>query len=466
MAATDNEYQAATESHTAARNQKYRPALWFFASTVVLSSMRASAVDLWQAYEVAKSTDPVFVEAKAELAIAVAAQKAAAGGLLPSVVANGSTSRTGGPITFGGSDQFSRPYRSVEWSVRLVVPVVHLEDAASYRQAKSERVAGERRFEVAQQDLIVRLTTSYMDAIASLDRLEAADNEVAASAAQQLLVRQKALKGLVSALDEQEAAVQYSLSMADQAEARANVEVKKAALEEISGPLDSPVVRFRPGARPSAPEPGDVDSWKSAALRGNSSVQADIQLVASAEDNVARVKARRLPTVDAFSAYGRSFSSGNSTDLFSFTVNAYQWQVGLGFSWKIADAGASRALIGEAESRLLQVQQVLERDRRSAVAEAEGAYYQLVASRSRIEALESGVIAAEVAAKGNVAGYRIGVRNNSEVMQSQAKAFAAKSELAIATRDAFLAAVRLKRAAGILDADCVRSISDLISPEM
>jgi outer membrane protein len=64
--------------------------------------------------------------------------------------------------------------------------------------------------------------------------------------------------------------------------------------------------------------------------------------------------------------------------------------------------------------------------------------------------------------KGNQAGYKLGLRINSDVLNAQQQLFASKRDLAKARYDTLFAGLKLKAAAGVLSESDVQVINGLL----
>jgi len=165
---------------------------------------------------------------------------------------------------------------------------------------------------------------------------------------------------------------------------------------------------------------------------------------------VARTRAQRLPTLDMVASAGRNYSSGNINNPDDFGTRASDQQIGLQLSLPIVDGGGIHALGLEAKANLRKAQADLDAIGRQSAAEAREAYFGIVSGLAQIKALESAVEAGESSVTGNGAGYRLGIRINSDVLDAEQQLYAARRDLAKARYDTVMQGLKLKAAAGDL----------------
>ena len=80
-----------------------------------------------------------------------------------------------------------------------------------------------------------------------------------------------------------------------------------------------------------------------------------------------------------------------------------------------------------------------------------------------MNALEAAEASSQSALDANKLGYQVGVRINIDVLNSQSQLFQTKRDLAKARYDVLLGQLKLRQAAGVLKAEDVQSINDLLA---
>ena len=82
---------------------------------------------------------------------------------------------------------------------------------------------------------------------------------------------------------------------------------------------------------------------------------------------------------------------------------------------------------------------------------------------AQIKALEAAEASSQSALDANKLGYQVGVRINIDVLNSQSQLFDTKTKLAKARYDVLLGGLKLRQAAGVLQADDLDGVSKLLT---
>jgi outer membrane protein len=81
---------------------------------------------------------------------------------------------------------------------------------------------------------------------------------------------------------------------------------------------------------------------------------------------------------------------------------------------------------------------------------------------SQVKALQAAEASSQSALDANKLGYQVGVRINIDVLNSQSQLFQTKRDLAKARHDVLLGQLRLRQAAGGLNAQDLEKIGELL----
>ena len=112
---------------------------------------------------------------------------------------------------------------------------------------------------------------------------------------------------------------------------------------------------------------------------------------------------------------------------------------GFQFSMPLYSGGGSNSRLREAYANRDKLTAQLEETRRKAGTEAKQAYLGVINGLAQTEALRSAVESGESSVKGNQAGYKLGIRINSDVLNSQQQLFASRRDMVKARYDTLLA---------------------------
>jgi outer membrane protein len=431
-------------------------------AAVVLCKL-APAADLLETYRQAVQGDPTLSAAGYELEADSARVGEARSALLPSLGFNGQLARTGGDAAYSGLASESRTFNSFVWTIQVSVPLLHAGDLMTEHEARIDRSISQMRYQLAQQDLILRVARAYFGVLEAQANVAAAEGERRATEEQRALARSKFDDGLIPINDYDEATARAESAAAQKYAADADIRVRRAELERISGSLEERFAELRDNAVVAMADPTDPDHWTEQALQANLKVKVAQDAAARARLETLKAKSARLPTVDGFVSYGRNFSSGDNTNFVNYASEAFPWEIGIQVSIPILDGGGIRSKISEMGARWHKAQQDLEAARRDAATDAYAAYQGVESGLAQIKALRSAIAASDRAVRGNEAGYSLGTRINSDVLNAQRQLYADQRNLAKARYDTILHGLELKAAAGDLQLHDVYSVNDLLA---
>lgn len=161
-------------------------------------------------------------------------------------------------------------------------------------------------------------------------------------------------------------------------------------------------------------------------------------------------KAGHLPTLDLTASVGRSFSgSSNSTQL-DYSSRAQTRQIGVQLTWPLFAGGGTTARVREAAESYEKSKSDLEAARRQSATTARQSYGLVRSGLAQIEALTLAVAAGRESVKANQAGYRLGTRNNVDVLNAEQLLYTAVRDLAKARYDTLFMSLKLRASTGSL----------------
>ncbi|QID16964.1 TolC family outer membrane protein [Nitrogeniibacter mangrovi] len=421
-----------------------------------LFSMSAWGADLMSVYQDALNHDARFTAAKA--ARVAGQEKVVQGraGLLPGIGASAST--TWNQNTYTGTD---RNFNSNTVGVQLRQPLFNWGSWVQYREGELQTALSEAQFELARQDLILRVSQAYFNVLNAQDSL-ASLKALHEAAGQQLALAKKSFEvGTVTITDVHEAQSRFDLSSAQVIAAENTLEVARQTLAQIIGDVPEGVQGLREGASLAPPEPSDINPWVDAAQQQSFGVQ--IQQIATdiAEREVSRNRAGHLPTVDLVANYGQS--NAGATTFGSNRSEITSRSIGLELNVPIYQGGGVSSRTREAAALLVKSQAELDDARRSAALSARQAYLGVTNGLAQVRALEAARVSSRSALEANQLGYEVGVRINIDVLNAQSQLADTEQQLAKARYDTLLAQLRLKAAVGTLGEEDVAQLNALLT---
>lgn len=422
----------------------------------------AQAEDLMQTYALARESDPRFKAARFEFEAASHAEPQARAALLPTLGYEMTNTRTqqkiissNNPVFASGSSTYSTDNRTLT----LTQPIFKLSAWLGYQQAQTKVKQAALTFTAAEQDMMLRVATAYLGALAANDALVLAQAERDAIKRQLNLVQERYKNGLVAIAGLHDARARHAIKEAEVVTARNELDDRLQALKEITGQEISSVRHLREDIPLELPQPNDLDHWLDAAQKQNLLVEARRQAVEVARQEMERQRAGHLPVVDMVATQNRKDTGGS---LFGGGSDVRTTDVMVRLSMPIFSGGLTSAQAGEATQRYYLAQEELERDLRQTVRQTRASFLGVTSGVSRIEAFAQGVVSSESARRLKQEGYKAGIDTSLQVLDAERDLYAAKRDSAKARYDFLLNRLRLKQSVGTLSEEDLVAVNRLM----
>jgi outer membrane protein len=428
-----------------------KPLIALLISSALLT-MNAQAADLIQTYQQALANDATYASARAAL---VAGQERITQGrsqLLPVVSVGGSSTKTTGDFESKGDEALGlngpRDYSHNTWAVQLSQPLFRWDRWQSYQQSKLAQASAEAIFAQAQLDLITRVAQAYFDVLTAQDNLSSIQAQKTATTEQLASAKRNFEVGTQTITDTHEAQAAYDLVVAQEFAAINDLDVKRAALQQIIGQPPAALATLRPGITIAPPQPASIDPWISSAEQQNYAVVGAQLNVEIAKREIERNRAGHLPTLDLVASKGRD----------SITANGVTKANSIGVQWNVPlfNGFAITSKVRETIALEDKARNDLEATRRAVAQSARQAYLGMNSGLAQVRALEQAEVSSQSALDSNKLGYQVGVRINIDVLNAQRQLYSTQRDLSRARYDTIMNGLRLKSAAGTLkEADLV-----------
>lgn len=413
----------------------------------------AGAAGLFEVYQDALASDAKFAAAVSQYEAVAQRVPQARAALLPSLSVSGNSLRNDNDSNTPYADGV---YNSYEYNANLTQPLLKLEASAAHAQARHGLRQAQAEFDLARQDLILRVSQAYFDVLLAEDNLRTVAAQRAAFAEQAASANRKFELGTASITDVRDTQARAQLAVAQEIAARAEIEAKREALRVLTGSTPGALAPLRAGTMPPAPEsPAGVAGFIEQARTGSKLVEAGQAAVGVAEKEAEKARAGHYPTVDLVASYGESDSATTSTVGTEITGTT----VGVQVNVPIYSGGAVMYREREARAMLKKAEADLESARRESVYAAQQAYLGLTAGYAQVAALEKALESARAAVDANKRGLEIGVRVDIDVLNAQQQMSATERDLARSRYDTLMALLKLKRAVGTLGEEDVRALA-------
>ncbi|MBS0309634.1 MAG: TolC family outer membrane protein [Proteobacteria bacterium] len=412
-----------------------------------LLSSNAYALDLLQAYQEALVSDPVYGSARASLAAGQEKSTQGRAGLLPVIGAGGSYNRI-----YPGN---GLRYNVNSYAIKLTQPLFNWANWEQYQQGKLSVALSEAQFAQAQQDLIVRVAQAYFDVLAAQDALASVQAQKIAITEQLAAAKRNFEVGTATITDTHEAQARFDLAVAQEFAAQSDLEIKRAALQQIINKAPGELAILRPGVKLTPPTPTQLDKWVEGAEQQNYGVSAQQLALEIAHREVNKTRAGHMPTVDLVAArnHNNSLTLGSAPN--SNTIGV-QWTIPI-FAGGYVNSRVNETLALEDKAR-----NDLENARRTAAQGARQAYLGVNSGLAQVKALEAAEVSSQSALDANKLGYQVGVRINIDVLNAQQQLYTTRQNLAKARYDTLVNGLKLKSAAGSLREEDLVQVNSLL----
>lgn len=428
----------------------------FIGLACAASSSLANAEDLLSVYQQAQANDPVVLGAHAQYLATEEGIEQARAILLPQLAGSISYSDGESEDFNNFNNVVSTDIENFTYGATLNMELYRHSTWLRLDNAKKLAHQSDISYQVAKQDLIVRVTEAYFNVLSAKDDLEFSIAEKAAIERQLEQTKQRFSVGLTAITDVHEAQAQYDNAVTDEIRAENNVFNSEEALRVITNiyPRDLSILNTERFGT-SRPSPDSANEWQQTAEAKNLDLIAEKINVDIAKENINIAKAGHYPSLDLngnFSSADRDFNSVNTTALDSHSI-------GVTLTVPIYSGGAISSSVRQAQSNYVVASQNLEQSHRNVVRNTRNAYNTVIAAVSAIKSLEQAVVSAESALKATEAGFEVGTRTIVDVLNSTRNLYNAKRNLS-STRYTYIQNVlALKRAGGTITDQDLKDIN-------
>jgi outer membrane protein len=463
--------------HRPSKNQTTlrRPAwrVWMMAALLGLSAGASRAQSLQELYEAARGFDATYLAARALLDSAQYKAEQAQALQRPSVGLSVSATRSTSDTPYAST--LNSTSNNVNAGLSGSQSLFNRANDATVQQAAKALDVSRADFESAEQDLIVRVAQAYFDVLAAQDALSTTRanktfiNEQLASAKRNFEV------GTATITDTREAQARFDLATAQEIAADNDLRAKRIALDQLVGRsnvtprgLATPVVL--PPVAPAA-----VEDWVQQADAEHPTVRRARLGLDVAKLETEKAQAGNLPTVALNGSLGkgrvstsgdsRSSTGATAGQVFPFSQSGTSTNTSIGVTLNLPlFAGYSiQNRIKETLSLEEKSRNDLEAARRAVAQATRVSFFGVQSGQAQVKALEAAESSSQLALEATQLGYRVGVRVNLDVLNSQTQLFTTKRDLAKARYDVLVNGLKLRQASGQLKPADLNAVNQLLA---
>jgi outer membrane protein len=341
-------------------------------------------------------------------------------------------------------------FENYRYGVDARQPIFRQQNLIQIDQATTQVSIADKQLNVAQQALMLRTTQAYFDVLMAQDRIDLIVAQKTAIAGQLAQAQANFDLGSATITDANEAQARYDLAVAQEIAALNEFEIAKHAVQAITGQLPQRLANVK--LQLKANEMGlSMATWQELALLNNLNIQIQQDTAKLAEQEIARIQAGHLPTLDAVASYTNSYANGTFST-FGAGNELQVGSIGLQLQIPLYEGGAVSSRVRQAQLNKQRAQDDLTAVRRQTELDTQRAYLNLSSSIAQLKALDQAVISSQSQLDATQLGYQVGVRNSVDVLNAQQQFFSAKRDVAQARYNYLINIIRLKAAAGVVAA--------------
>ena len=381
----------------------------------------------------------------------------------------------------------SRVFDQKSYTVTLTQPVFNVAALELFKQGDLNTKLADMRFFLAQQDLILRVSQAYFDALTSQDNVALYKNKKDLIKQQLEVAQAKFDAGLATIVDVNTAQAAMDLASSQEIAAQADLIVKRGALEQIVG---RPVGALKPlvkdakiegvlkdprskskdakgnpiadSVNPHLPPGQTLDDWINQAEAANFNVLAGQLSVSLAESTYRGAQALNYPTINFVGTSGYNTSNGTPNNYTPANTNVYNNTVALQMTIPLVSGGYNSSVIRQNAALLDAAKANYDNYRRTAAQNTRAAFTGFYGGLASVKAYEAAERSTSSALESSKLGFQVGTLINIDVLIALDSLINTRSLLQQARYSTILNAIKLKaHAAALTDEDLV-SINALL----
>jgi TolC family type I secretion outer membrane protein len=422
-------------------------------------------MDLLQVYEAAQKQDATILAARAAALIGSERLPQARAQMMPNVSAsfsqNDNKLSSTTPNFLGQEQTTDSSYGSSNQTVTIRQPLFRTYLTAQYRQAQAQVDDAQASLAQDEQNLAVRVSGAYFDAVLSHEQLALVLAQRTAYTTQLDVARKGFAAGSGTRTDIDEAQARLDMNAAQEIEARQNVAYTLQQVEMlINQPIDAltslNVAKFEMLDSQSY----RLEDWIARAQANSPQITALLAQREAARQEIDKATAGHHPTLDAIAQWTNS-ESENVTNVKSRYSNT---SLGLQLSIPIYSGGYVSSTVRQAIAALERADQALEAARRDLNVRVHKELRGVTENVPKVQALEQALRSANQLVLSNRKSFEAGSRTVVDILNAEQQRVQVLRDLAQARYMYLVSKIRLLALVGSADREAVASINRMLEP--
>jgi outer membrane protein len=455
------------------------------------SDNKAQFNDLIQLYQDAAFSDPVLNAARFNYQASKELYWQGLSLLLPQANATPSGTRYyqhgAGTTVVSPNSGNSRVFDQKSYTVTLTQPVFNVGAFEAFKQGDLNTKIADMNFFQAQQDLILRVSQAYFDALTSQDNVALYRNKKDLIKQQLDVAQAKFDAGLATIVDVNTAQASYDLTVSQEIAAEADLVVKKGVLEQLVGHPVGPLkpliktakidgvlkdprskskenksIPLEDSVNPLLPPGQTLDDWINQTEAANFKVLASQLSVSLAESTYRASQALNYPSLNLVGTSGYNTSNGSPNNYTPAQTNVYNNTLALQMTIPLVSGGFNSSVIRQNAALVDTAKANYDNARRTAAQNTRAAFTGFYGGLASVKAFEAAERSAESAVESSRLGFQVGTLINIDVLIAVDTLFTTRSQLQQARYSTVLNALKLKASASTLSDEDLMAINSLL----
>ena len=416
---------------------------------LLFASPALFALDLVNAYERAKQSDPNWQANQLQYEADQLNLGIANGNLLPTITLAGNVARKNQNVNQSASNiGFSLPVSTTNKQITLTArqPLFRWDAWEGLKQVKTSIDLSEINLRIQQQNHILQVADTYFNVLRQQALTVANLQEEQALSEQLKVMNAKLNEGLIAKSDVSEANAQYQNARANRMSTHVQLVLAQEQLQQLIGLYRENLAVLREDFQFQKPVPNNMQDWENLAMSQNLGIlQAKIQR-RYAEDGKRVEQAALYPQIEAVGTYGYSKQSPESI----MSQDGQFDQVGIEMNWNAYNGGRTQKSIKQATINVKKTEAQVEAATRKATSDVKKSFLQLESDEAKLQARKAALDSAAIVSKASQAQYQEGLKTMVDVLLAQRNAFSAKQDYLNSKYDYLLHVLQLKASIGRL----------------
>ena len=416
---------------------------------LLFASPALFALDLVNAYERAKQSDPNWQANQLQYEADQLNLGIANGNLLPTITLAGNVAHKNQNVNQSASNiGFSLPLSTTNKQITLTArqPLFRWDAWEGLKQVKTSIDLSEINLRIQQQNHILQVADTYFNVLRQQALTVANLQEEQALSEQLKVMNAKLNEGLIAKSDVSEANAQYQNARANRMSTHVQLVLAQEQLQQLIGSYRENLAVLREDFQFQKPVPNNMQDWENLAMSQNLGIlQAKIQR-RYAEDGKRVEQAALYPQIEAVGTYGYSKQSPESI----MSQDGQFDQVGIEMNWNAYNGGRTQKSIKQATINVKKTEAQVEAATRKATSDVKKSFLQLESDEAKLQARKAALDSAAIVSKASQAQYQEGLKTMVDVLLAQRNAFSAKQDYLNSKYDYLLHVLQLKASVGRL----------------